>query len=139
MNILFTCVGRRTYLLKYFRENLNEGDRIIATDMQLSAPALQVADVKLQVSSVYESDYIDVMLDICKKYNVDAIISLNDLELPILAEQKARFEMLGIKVVVSSPEVVDICFDKYKTTQWVESLGLKASKTFVKLADAKAA
>jgi carbamoyl-phosphate synthase large subunit len=139
MNILFTCVGRRTYLLKYFRENLNEGDRIIATDMQWSAPALQVADVKLQVPSVYESDYIDVMLDICKKCNVDAIISLNDLELPILAEQKARFETLGIKVLVSSPEVVDICFDKYKTTQWVESLGLKASKTFVKLADVKAA
>ena len=44
MNILFTCAGRRTYLLKYFRENLSEGDKIIATDMQLSAPALQAAD-----------------------------------------------------------------------------------------------
>ena len=26
MNILFTCAGRRTYLLKYFRENLSEGE-----------------------------------------------------------------------------------------------------------------
>ena len=28
MNILFTCAGRRTYLLKYFKENLYEGDKI---------------------------------------------------------------------------------------------------------------
>ena len=29
MNILFTCAGRRTYLLNYFRENLNEGDKVL--------------------------------------------------------------------------------------------------------------
>ena len=44
MNILFTCAGRRTYLLKYFKENMSEGDKIVATDMQLSAPALEAAD-----------------------------------------------------------------------------------------------
>ena len=88
MNILFTCAGRRTYLLKYFKENLNEGDRIVATDMQLSAPALQVADVKIQVPSVYDSKYIDTTLDICKKYKINALISLNDLELPILSDNK---------------------------------------------------
>ena len=56
MNILFTCVGRRTYLLKYFKENLDSGDKIIAADMQLSAPALQAADVRIQVPEVYAKD-----------------------------------------------------------------------------------
>lgn len=139
MNILFTCAGRRTYLLKYFKENMSEGDKVIATDMQLSAPALQVADVKLQVPAVYAPDYIDITLDICKEQQVDVLLSLNDLELPILAENKARFEALGVKVVVSDPEVIDICFDKYKTAQWVESLGLKSPKTYVRLEDAKQA
>lgn len=139
MNILFTCAGRRTYLLKYFKENLTEGDKIIATDMQLSAPALQVADVKLQVPAVYDSNYIDITLDICKKYKVNALISLNDLELPILANNKHLFEELGVKVIVSSPEVIDICFDKYKTAQWIESIGLKSPKTYIRLEDAKKA
>jgi carbamoyl-phosphate synthase large subunit len=139
MNILFTCAGRRTYLLKYFKENLTEGDKIIATDMQLSAPALQVADVKLQVPAVYDPNYIDITLDICKKHKVNALISLNDLELPILANNKHLFEELGVKVIVSSPEVIDICFDKYKTAQWIESIGLKSPKTYIRLEDAKKA
>lgn len=139
MNILFTCVGRRTYLLKYFKENMNEGDVLVATDMQLSAPALQVADIKLQVPAVYAPDYIDTTLNICKEHKIDALMSLNDLELPILAENKARFAEIGVKVVVSDPAVIDIAFDKNKTAQWIESIGLKSPKTYVRLADAKEA
>ena len=133
MNILFTCAGRRTYLLKYFKENLSEGDKIVATDMQLSAPALQVADVKIQVPAVYDPEYVNITLRICEEQKIDALFSLNDLELPILAENKARFEAIGVKVVVSDPKVIDIAFDKYKTAQWVESLGLTAPKTYVRL------
>ena len=139
MNILFTCAGRRTYLLKYFKENMQHSDKVVATDMQLTAPALQVADVKLQVPAVYDPQYIDITLNICKEQKIDALISLNDLELPILSEQKLRFEVLGIKVIVSDPNVIDTCFDKYKTAQWVESLGLNSPKTYVRLSDAKAA
>ena len=139
MNILFTCAGRRTYLLKYFKENMAPGDKVVATDMQLSAPALQAADVKLQVPAVYDPKYIDITLNICKEQKIDALISLNDLELPILAENKAKFEALGVKVIVSDPEVIDIAFDKYKTAQWVESIGLNAPKTYVTLASAKEA
>lgn len=139
MNILFTCAGRRTYLLKYFKENMAEGDKVVATDMQLWAPALQVADVKLQVPAVYDPEYVNITLNICKEHNIDVLLSLNDLELPILAENKARFEELGVKVIVSDPQVIDIAFDKYKTAQWVESLGLVAPKTYVRLDDVKKA
>ena len=139
MNILFTCAGRRTYLLKYFKDNMLSSDKIIATDMQLSAPALQAADVKLQVPAVYDPHYIDITLNICEEYNVDALISLNDLELPILAEHKGRFEILGVRVIVSNPQVIDICFDKFKTALWVSNHGLNAPKTYVRLADARAA
>ena len=111
----------------------------MATDMQLSAPALQAADIKIQVPAVYDPKYIDITLDICKEHKIDAVLCLNDLELPILAENKAKFEALGVKVIVSAPEVIDICFDKYKTAQWVESIGLNAPKTYVTLASAKEA
>ena len=139
MNILFTCAGRRTYLLKYFKENMSAEDKVVATDMQLSAPALQAADVKLQVPAVYDPKYIDITLNICKEQKINALISLNDLELPILAENKAKFEALGVTVIVSDPEVIDIAFDKYKTAQWVESIGLNAPKTYVTLTSAKEA
>lgn len=114
-------------------------DRIIATDMQLSAPALQAADVKVRVPAVYAPDYIDITLKVCKDYAVDAVFSLNDLELPILAENKSRFEELGVKVVVSDPSVIDICFDKFKTMRWAESIGLKVPVTFSSLFSVKEA
>ena len=139
MNILFTCAGRRTYLLKYFKENMEAEDKVVATDMQLSAPALQVADVKIQVPAVYDPKYIDITLEICKEQKIDALLSLNDLELPILAENKSRFEEIGVKLIVSDLSVINIAFDKYKTAQWVESLGLKSPKSYVKLSDVKKA
>lgn len=130
-NILFTCAGRRAYLLKYFKEQLKGEGLIVATDMQLSAPALSVADVKEVVPAVYSSNYIDVTIEVCKRNKVDAIISLNDLELPILAKNKDRFTSLGIRLMVSEKEIIDICFDKYRTAQYIESIGLNTPKTFI--------
>ncbi len=139
MNVLFTCAGRRTYLLKYFKEQLAGQGLIIGADMQLSAPALSVADVKVEVPAVYDPHYIDIVLDICEKHHADILISLNDLELPILAANKSRFDAVGVKVVISSEKVIDICFDKYKTAKWIESIGLLSPKTFVRMSDVKAA
>lgn len=136
MNILFTCAGRRRYLLKYFKEIIGDSGRIIATDMQLSAPALTAADVKIQVPRVYADDYIPTILNICKEYKIEVLISLNDLELPILAERKPEFEAIGTRVVVSDSKVIDICFDKYKTAKFIESLGLNTPKTYVNYEEA---
>lgn len=131
MNILFTCAGRRTYLLKYFKEQLGEEGLIVATDMQLSAPALSAADVKVQVPAVYAENYINRTLDICRQYDIKALICLNDLELPILSANKNKFAAEGVTVIVSDPQVIDICFDKLRTARYIESLGLASPKTYV--------
>ena len=131
MNILFSCAGRRRYLLKYFREELSKEDKIIATDMQSSAPALTEADIVEIVPAVYADNYIDVLKNICIKHNVTAIISLNDLELPILAQKKDEFDKIGTKIIVSSLNVIDICFDKYKTAQFLSGIGLNTPHTFI--------
>lgn len=131
VNFLFTCAGRRTYLLKYFKEQLNGEGLIVAADMQLSAPALSVADVKCQVPSVYDAGYVDVVLELCKKHSISALISLNDLELPILANNKARFSEVGTRLILSTPDVIQTCFDKYKTSVFIESLNLLSPITVV--------
>ena len=133
MNILFTCAGRRTYLLKYFKEQLGDNGKIIGADMQLTAPALSVADERILVPAVYDTRYVEILHDICVDHHVDVLISLNDLELPILAKNKDSFERIGVNVIVSSPEVIDICFDKLKTSQFVNEIGLKTPKTYPNL------
>lgn len=136
MNILFSCAGRRRYLLKYFREELSPNDKIIATDMQDSAPALTEADIIEIVPAVYAENYIEILKNICIKHSVDAIISLNDLELPILAKNKKAFEEVDTTVIVSSMNVIDICFDKYKTSEFLSKIGLNSPKTYISYEEA---
>lgn len=131
MNILFSCAGRRRYLLKYFKAELSANDSIIATDMQATAPALTEADVVEIVPAVYAENYIDTLMEICIKHSVNAIISLNDLELPILANNIDTFKNIGTQAIVSSPDIIDICFDKYKTSEFLTKIGIKSPKTYI--------
>ena len=133
MNILFTCAGRRNYLLNYFRESLNGNGKIIAADMQITAPAMAVADIPVVVPDVYSKDYVDVILEVCKREHVNAIFSLNDLELPVLASERERFDEAGVKLIVSDEKVIDICFDKHKTILFGKQLGIHLPKTFLTL------
>lgn len=139
MNILFTCAGRRNYLINYFKEALKGEGKVFATDMQLTAPALVDADVALQVPAIYSEDYISSLLKIVKENHINCLISLNDLELPILSETKKEIESLGAKVIVSDEKAIKIAFDKWETVKFLESNGLKSPKTFIDLEEAKKA
>ncbi len=136
MNILFTCAGRRTYLLKYFKEQLNSDDLIIGADMQLSAPALSVADIAVKVPSVYSDNYVKTLIKICKEHNINLLISLNDLELPILAKHRNQFEEIGVILTISSEEVINICFDKFKTSTFINTLNLNTPRSYISYDDA---
>lgn len=136
MNILFTCAGRRNYLLNFFKEQLAGQGLIMAADMQITAPAMSVADRKFIVNAVYSEGYIDSILKICKDNNIDAVISLNDLELPFLSERKDEFTQIGTKVIVANQDAIDIAFDKKRTIEFANDLGIKTPKTFTNLTEA---
>ena len=139
MNILFTCAGRRNYLINYFKDALVGKGKVFATDMQLTAPALVDADVAIQVPAIYAETYIASLKAIIKEHSIDAVISLNDLELPILSQEKLAIEALGAKVIVSSEEVIKVAFDKWKTVNFLKTIGLKSPKTYIDLVEAKKA
>lgn len=139
MNILFTCAGRRNYLINYFKEALQGEGKVYATDMQLTAPALVDADVALQVPAIYDEAYIPSLIAIVEAHQIDAVISLNDLELPILSATKTQIEALGAKVIVSNEEAINIAFDKWVTVQFLEKNGLKTPQTFIDFNEAKEA
>lgn len=139
MNILFTCAGRRNYLLQFFKEELGAAGCIMAADMQQSAPAMATADKAFVVPAIYTDGYVDFIISICIREKVDAVISLNDLELPILAARSESFKEIGTKLLISSIDVIDICFDKLKTIEFAKKLGIDTPVTFTNLNSAKEA
>ena len=72
MNILFTCAGRRNYLLDYFKAI--DDVRVIACDASKYAPALYIADEYFIVPDVYDLNYISILLSQAKERNINAII-----------------------------------------------------------------
>lgn len=139
MNILFTCAGRRNYLINYFKEALKGHGKVFASDMQLTAPALVDADIAIQVPSIYSPNYISSLLKIIEDHKIDAVISLNDLELPILSEAKNEIEAFGTKVIVSDEKAINIAFDKWETVKFLENNNLKSPKTYIDFNVAKEA
>jgi carbamoyl-phosphate synthase large subunit len=139
MNLLFTCAGRRHYLIDYFQKAKPVGSRIIGADMQATAPAMAIVDKKYIVPAIYSPNYIEVLADICINEKIGAIISLNDLELPILSENTEKFEALGVKIIISKQTVIDICFDKWRTVEFAHKINVKTPKTYLNLQSAKAA
>ena len=136
LHILFTCAGRRNYLINYFRDALKGRGKVFAMDMSDTAPAMVDADVAITVPSVYDINYIPSLIEIIQIHKINAIISLNDLELPILSRHLKYLQSTGVKVLVSSESVIDIAFDKIKTFNFIKSIGLKTPLTFTSLKEA---
>ena len=139
MNVLLTCAGRRNYLVRFFQQVLGDRGQVFAADVRVDAPALQEADRAFIVPPVNHSGYFDILLRLCRQHGVRLLIPLNDLELPLLARERARFLEAGVLPVVSSPEVINTCFDKWATLGFLKGCGLTAPKTYLSLAEAREA
>lgn len=108
-------------------------------DANPNAPALHEADMAFVVPSVSNPDYVNQLVRICESQHVSLVIPLNDLELPVMSRARASFEAVGALPVVSSPHVIDICFDKWRTVQFLQDIGISAPKSYLTLEDARQA
>ena len=81
MKILLTSVGRRSYLVQYFKEVIgSEGEVHVSNSTELS-PAFIYADKHIKTPLIYEENYIEFLLDYCSENKIDALISLFDIDL----------------------------------------------------------
>ena len=113
MNILILSCGTRNKLVRYFREKGNGFDRVIGTDCSAYAPALYETDNHYLVPRMTSPGYLDTILGICEKEKIDAVLPLQEDELYLIASHKELFTSKGICPIVSSPETVELCRDKY--------------------------
>lgn len=134
MNILLTCAGRRNYMVDYFKAAIQEiGGKVYATNSIPYAAAFAPADKSFLVPEINHPDYIRTLLKIGIDYKIDAIIPLFDIELPALAKEKDNFLKKGIHIIISSPEVVNTCYDKWETFKFLNQHGFRTPKTYITL------
>lgn len=138
MNILLTSVGRRTYLIEYFKEAMHGVGKVYASNSEYTY-TLSHADEYVITPIIYDEKYIDFLIQYCKEKKITAIISLFDIDLYVLSKNKKRFAENGIFIVVSDENAIDICNDKWKTYLFLKEKKIDCPKTYKSLQEVKVA
>ena len=93
---------------------------MITTDTQPYAVGLYRGKAGYIVPMAREPNFIDEIIKVCNKENIDCIFIGTDYELLKFAENKKRIEKeTNARVVVSSPEIIKIADDKWLTHKFL--------------------
>ncbi len=130
MNFLILSAGTRNKIVQYFKESFQDG-RIIATDMSEIAPAIYEADAYYIVPRITADNYIDVIINICKKENINGVLSLIDPELSLLAKNKALFDEIGVTIIGSDYELCERSLNKFEMYQWLVKHHYHCAKSYI--------
>lgn len=131
MNILILSVGTRNKIVQYFKSNIGEEGKVIATDMSLLSSAIYEADKYYIVPAITNEMYIEIILQICKEENITGILSLIDPELALLEENRERFLNINTAIIGSPLELCNISLDKYQMYLWLKEHNYKCARSYI--------
>ncbi|MGN1052295.1 MAG: ATP-grasp domain-containing protein [Candidatus Scatosoma sp.] len=133
MNVLLTSVGRRAYMVKYFKKAVGKGGQVHVCNSDDLTVAFQYADKSIISPLIYDDNYIPFLLNYCRENKIDILLSLFDIDLLVLAKNRDRFKEIGTTVIVSDTKFIEICNDKWKSYQYLKDNGFNVPKTFLSL------
>lgn len=139
MNILILSAGTRDKVVEYFKRQIGDTGKVVATDCSNLAPAVYEADKFYLVPRINVPGYIDRILEICKEEHIDGVFSLIDPELSMIAKEKDRFLAIGTTPIVSDYDLVETCFNKYEMAKLFTKCGLTTARCYMSIDDFKAA
>lgn len=84
-----------------------------------------------RVPYAVEAGYVPELLRICKKWDIQAILPVNESELAVLDQKRDIFLDAGIHLIMNHSFILRTCLDKYECMCALEALGVRAPKTFL--------
>jgi carbamoyl-phosphate synthase large subunit len=131
MNILLTSISRDVNLVHAFQKALEMegGGNVIAVDASSHAAGLYFADKYALVPKSTSPDFLDVMLQMCKEYEVRLLIPMRDEELQFFSKHKDKFMEIGTFVMVGEEESMSICNDKLLFVKFCNENGFETPTT----------
>lgn len=132
MNVLITSASRKVGLVKTFKKALKEngGGKVFAGDINPQSPSLYFADDYIILPRSDKDSFIRELIDICKNHEINLIIPTRDEELALFSKNINDFSDVGIKVMVSPWESINICQNKDSFIEFCNSNGFGIPKTY---------
>jgi len=128
---MVTGVGGGSYgeqILKALQMS-NKNYRIITADMLPFSRGLYISDKSYILPPASNERYIHELLNICKFEKVKALFHGSDPELKCFDKHRNEIEAHGIFLPINSSNVLDICLDKFKTSNWLKQNGFYSPET----------
>ena len=116
INLLITSISRKIWLIEAFKQALKKAGlkgRIISVDVDPLSAGRYISDAYYSVPSSSDKNFIPSIIKICKKEGIKLIIPTRDGELSIFSRNIDKFEKENIRVMISKPEIIEMCRDKY--------------------------
>lgn len=130
MNFLILAAGTRNKIVQYFKQAFAGIGSVIATDASILSPAIYDADKYYIVPPITDPEYIDTVLDICRKEQITGVLSLIDPELSLLAANEKKFKAVGVTVIGSSYDLCEMSLDKMQMYKWLAAHGYNCARSW---------
>lgn len=137
MNLLFSCIGKRSYIADFFRPHLRAGDRIIGTGNTRWTPGFVACDAAILMPDIADERYLPAVLELCKREHVDAVLSFSDPDVYRLSQIREELEAMGVVPLIPTADAAEIAYDKYRTFEFLSAHGLVTPRTSLTVADAR--
>lgn len=131
VNVFITGIGGGgvgEQILKALRLSTNQYN-IIGGDMNTSSKGLMLVDKPYILPPASDSNYVEILIDLCKKHDVKALFYGSEPELKVMSENREIFADNGIFIPLNPKNVIDICMDKNKTMDWFKENGFCMPKS----------
>lgn len=133
INVLLTGNGApgAPGIIKCLRNNGERDVRIIGVDMNEYSSSFNLVDKFYKVPAARDNAFIDAILSICSKENVDVVLPIVTRELMKFSLNRDRFQQINTKVNVMEPDTLEIVNNKAKLLTEMKCLGLRTPKFYV--------
>lgn len=121
INVIVTAAGApgAPGIIKSLRLNGERDIKIIGVDMNPDSVGFHMVDKSYVVPPGGSPDFIPEMLEIAEKEEIDAIMPLATYELMNFSKNKRRFKDIGVEIMVSDPEPLEIANNKGKLYEFL--------------------
>ena len=128
LNVLVTGVGGGGHgeqILKALQMSEAVDYSIVGADMSKFSMGLAKVKNKEILPPAIHPDYLNQLLDLCKKYNIKALFHGSEPELRVMSENRKLIESQGIFLPINPKEVIDLCMDKNSTASFLNQNGFQ--------------
>ena len=104
---------------------------IVGVDMSPISVGLFDVDEGFVVPPANDENYIPTLVNLCIGKKIRILITGSEPELKVVSRHREQFQRIGVLPLINPPEVIDICMDKWRTVQFLQSNGFTVPRSFL--------